>query len=243
MELLKPLEEIENTILAIGSHDITLDLLGDLLKRKHPELSLASAHVGSLGGLTALKRGEAHLAGTHLLDEETGEYNLSTLRRLFPQGGIALITLCYRQQGLIVSPGNPKDVQGLRDLVEQGLVYINRQRGSGTRILLDYELQRQGLDAAALKGYERELFTHLAVAAAVASGAADCGLGILAAAQALQLDFLPLAEERYDLAIPEEFLALPRVRAVLDLIVGEEFRAAVEKLGGYDLREVGRRVV
>lgn len=243
LELLKPLQEIENTILAIGSHDITLDLLADCLKKEHPDLSLASAHVGSLGGLTALKRGEAHLAGTHLLDEETGDYNRSYLRRLFPEGGIALITLCHRQQGLIVPSGNPRNIQGLRDLVERDLVYINRQRGSGTRILLDYELRRQGLEASAIRGYERELFTHLAVASAVASGAADCGLGIVAAARALHLDFIPIAEERYDLAIPEKFLELPRVQTLLKLIVQEDFRAAVEKLGGYDLREVGRRVV
>jgi putative molybdopterin biosynthesis protein len=243
MELLRPLAEIENALLAIGSHDITLDLLGDCLQRKHPPFSLASAHVGSLGGRTARKPRAAPQARPPLLDEETGDYNRSYLHRLFPEGGIALITLCHRQQGLIVPPGNPRGIQGLRDLVEQGLVYINRQRGSGTRLLLDYELRRQGLEATAIRGYERELSTHLAVAAAVASGAADCGLGILAAAQALHLDFIPIAEERYDLAIPEEFLELPGIQALLDLITQEDFRAAVARLGGYDLRDTGRRVV
>lgn len=237
--LLRPVAEIENTVLIIGSHDITLDLLADEVKRRHPEITLASAPVGSLGGLSALKRGEAHLAGTHLLDEETGEYNVSYVRRLFPEGGIVLINLCYRQQGLIVPPGNPQGLATLRDVIDRRLTFINRQRGSGTRILLDYELKRMGLEASQVVGYEREVFTHLAVAAAVASGAADAGLGILAAARALRLDFIPIAEERYDLALRRDFLELPRVQAVLELITTPEFRARVEALGGYDLRDVG----
>jgi len=240
VELLKPVEEVENTVLIIGSHDITLDLLADEIKRRHPHITIASAHVGSLGGLTALKRGEAHLAGTHLLDEETGEYNVSYVRRLFPEGEIVLINLCYRQQGLIVPPGNPQGVESLKDVIDRRLTFINRQRGSGTRILLDFELKKRGLEASQVVGYEREVFTHLAVAAAVASGAADAGLGILAAAQALHLDFVPIAEERYDLALRKDFLELPRVQAVLELITTPEFRARVEALGGYDLRDVGR---
>ncbi|MFQ6043143.1 MAG: molybdopterin biosynthesis protein, partial [Candidatus Poribacteria bacterium] len=174
-ELLRSVDEIENNILIIGSHDIVLDMLADEIKISHPEITISSAHVGSLAGLTSLRRGEAHIAGTHLLDENTGEYNISYIRRFFPRDEVALINLTYRQQGLIVQKGNPHGIQSLSDLVEKGLTYINRQRGSGTRILLDYQLKQLGIEPDDIIGYERELYTHLAVGAAVASGAADAG--------------------------------------------------------------------
>lgn len=239
--LLRPIEEIENTILIIGSHDIILDILADEIKITNPEITISSAHVGSLAGLTALRRGEAHIAGTHLLDEATGEYNLSYVQRLFPAGGMELINLAYRQQGLIVARSNPQKIQSLNDLTEKGLTFVNRQRGSGTRILLDYQLKQLGIAPDDIIGYERELYTHLTVASAVASGIADAGLGILSVAKALNLDFVPVAEERYDLAIPVNFLQMPQVQAILELITQPQFRQRVEALGGYDLREAGHR--
>jgi putative molybdopterin biosynthesis protein len=239
LEPLRDLADIERQLLVIGSHDITLDVADDLLRRGGGA-GLSSAHVGSMGGLAALKRGECHLAGTHLLDELTGEYNLAAVRRFFPEGGVALVNLCYRTQGLMVAAGNPLGLRSLQEVADRGVRFINRQSGSGTRLLLDYELRRRSIAPDDIQGYQRELYTHLAVAAAIAGGGADAGLGILAAARALGLDFIPLAEERYDLAIRGDALATPPVRDLLAVMASPEFSAAVEVLGGYDLRDCGR---
>ena len=239
-ELLRRPEEVERTIVAIGSHDLTLDVLANLLRRTNPDLTLASSNVGSLGGLLALKRGEAHLAGCHLLDEETGEYNVPYIKRVLPDEKIVLLNLVYREQGLMVKKGNPKGIHALEDLLRDDVAFINRQRGSGTRVLLDYEMKQRGLDPTNINGYEREEFTHTAVAAAVDSGMADVGLGILAAARALKLDFVPLLKERYDLAVPKAFFENPLVQALIETINSKEFKAQVDSLGGYDTSETGR---
>lgn len=240
VELLRRTEQIEKTIVAIGSHDLTLDLIANLMRRHHPDLTFASSNVGSLGGLIALRRGEAHLAGCHLLDEETGEYNVPYIRRVLPGREVVLVHLAYRHQGLIVEKGNPKEVRTLDDLLRDDIVFINRQRGSGTRVLLDYRMKQAGHDPARISGYEREEFTHTAVAAAIASGAADVGLGILAAARALKLDFVPLLKERYDLAIPKDFYENPLLKPMLETIRSDTFKAQVDALGGYDTSETGR---
>jgi len=240
VELLRPPEIIRNSIVIIGSHDLTLDLLADRLAQRNPGLRLSSSHVGSLGGLLALQRNEAHLAGSHLLDENTGEYNVDYIRRLLPDRRIVLLGFVTRMQGLIVPPGNPKSIQTLQDLTQEDIVFINRQRGSGTRVLLDHELKRRGIDPRNIQGYERQEFTHLAVAAAVQSGAADCGLGILAAARALGLSFVPLLEERYDLVFPAEHYESERLQPLLALIRDPEFAAAVEALGGYGTAQMGQ---
>jgi putative molybdopterin biosynthesis protein len=242
VELMKPLQEIMNSVMIIGSHDITLDVLADEIKADYPHITVSSAHVGSLGGLMALKKYETHLAGTHLLDEETGDYNVSYIKKLLSDRDIALINLVYRQQGLIVAKGNPKGISGLSDLVGKGLAYCNRQRGSGTRILLDYELKKLGLTTDEIIGYDREVYTHLTVASAVATGIADAGLGIFASAKALNLDFIPIAEERYDLAIPEEYLSLEGIKIILETIAKDSFRERVQSLGGYDTRDIGKKI-
>ncbi|MDP8921869.1 MAG: molybdopterin biosynthesis protein [Chloroflexota bacterium] len=239
VELLRRPEEIDRTIVAIGSHDLTLDLLSSELSKAHAGLSLSSSNVGSLGGLIALQRGEAHLAGSHLLDDETGEYNGSYVRRYLPGKAVLLVNLVYRDQGLIVRPGNPKQIHGLDDLLRNDVLYVNRQRGAGTRVLLDYQLKQLGIEPSRIEGYRREEYTHLAVAAAVAGGTADAGLGILAAARALKLDFVPLLKERYDLIIPREYYESDLLRPLLDLIRGAEFRQQVEALGGYDASQMG----
>ncbi len=243
VDLMRTIDEIMNSIVIIGSHDITLDIIADEIKAKYPYISLSSAHVGSLGGLTALKRHETHLAGTHLLDEETEGYNVSYIKRLFPDEKIALINLVYRQQGLIVAKGNPKGIDGLSDLVDKRLAFCNRQRGSGTRILFDHELKKLGLTSDDVLGYDREVYTHMAVASAVATDIADAGLGIYASAKALNLDFIPITEERYDLAVPEEFLSLPNIGIMLEIIGSERFRERIQALGGYDTRDTGKRIV
>ncbi|MBI4493992.1 MAG: molybdopterin biosynthesis protein [Chloroflexi bacterium] len=240
VELLRRPEEVRQTIVAIGSHDLTLDLLSSAIAQRRPGLSLSSSNVGSLGGLIALQRGECHLAGSHLLDEATGEYNLSYVRRLLPGRRVVLVNLVYRAQGLIVPPGNPKGITSLDDLLRDDVYFINRQKGAGTRVLLDYKLKQMGHDPARVRGYEREEFTHLGVAAAVAGGAADVGLGILAAARALKLDFVPLLQERYDLVIPLEHYQGELLAPLLEIIRGPSFPQQVEALGGYDVSAMGR---
>ena len=242
VSLFRPLQDVENTIVAIGSHDMTLDLLANHLHRRDPGLNLSSSNVGSLGGLMALARGEAHIAGSHLLDEQTGEYNLSYVDRHLRDRDVVVMSLVRRIQGLIVARGNPKSVASLDDLLRDDLTFINRQRGSGTRMLLDYQLKESGMDAAAIRGYSREEYTHLGVAAAVAGGSADVGLGILSAARALDVDFLPITTEQYDLVIPHEFYESDLLQPLLALIKSEEFRSEVEALGGYDTSTMGRIV-
>lgn len=239
-----PARALTESIILAGSHDLALDILAGHFHRSHPQWQLSAMAVGSLGGLIALQRGEAHAAGCHLLDDESGEYNIPYVKHLFPAQEIVLLTLLHRQQGLMVSPGNPKDIHDLKDLVRGDVRFINRQTGSGTRVLIDYKLRQQGIAPSSIKGYEREADTHLAVAAAIASGAADAGVGILAAAKATGLEFIPLHQERYELAIPARYYETPPIQALRDIVTDEEFKAVVEQLGGYDTSESGvvRRV-
>jgi putative molybdopterin biosynthesis protein len=201
---------------------------------------LASANVGSLGGLVALRRGEAHLAGSHLLDTETGQYNISYIHQYLPGVEVKLIGMVDRQQGLLVCSGNPKSIQSLGDLANPEIRFVNRQRGAGTRVLLDYHLERLGIAPETIKGYTQEEYTHLAVAAAIASGRADCGLGIAAAAQALGLDFIPLYQEHYELVIPNEFYEQPLLAPLLDVLADSRFRLAVSALPGYSVERMGQ---
>ncbi len=241
IELLKELDDVKNTIIVLGSHDISLDILASELRKSYPSLTLASAHVGSLGGLMALKRGEAHLAGTHLLDEKTGDYNISYIQRYLGDD-VRLVNLVFRQQGLIIAAGNPKNIAGVEDLVRDDIIFINRQKGAGTRVLLDYKLKQSDIDAVDISGYEREEYTHMAVAAAVKDGAADAGLGILAAARALKLDFIAVATERYDLAIPDRHFDSDMIQALLSVIRTRGFQDRVMELGGYDTSQTGKLV-
>jgi len=220
--LFRPLEAIRRTVVAIGSHDPMLDLLGQYLAARFPGYRLASANVGSLGGLVAQRRGHAHVSGTHLLDPETGEYNMAYIRRTLGTMPVRVITFAHREQGLIVAPGNPEGIQSLDDLTR--VRYVNRQRGAGTRVLLDYELERRGIAPDEVNGYDREEYTHLAVAAAIAS------------------DFIPVTFERYDLVIPERFWDLPMIQYVIALLRDDEFQAAVAAQPGYDVSEMGQEV-
>ena len=241
IELLRSEREIDATLVCIGSHDNILDLLANHLHKQRPIVRISSAHVGSMGGIMAIRRGEAHIAGSHLLDEDTGEYNISFIKRFLKDIPLQLINLCYREQGLIVAKGNPKHITGFRDLAKNKLTFINRQNGAGTRLLTDKILSDEGIDSAAIAGYDHEEYTHMNVAASVANGSVDAGLGIRAAANALDLDFIPVAEERYDLIVPAQFLTDPKIVTVTDLIKNnKEFQNAILALGGYNLRDCGK---
>jgi putative molybdopterin biosynthesis protein len=238
--LLRGVAEIDRTIVAIGSHDLVLDLAASELRTADPGVTLASSNVGSLGGLVALRDGLCHVAGSHLLDPETGEYTLPYVDRVLAGRDVAVVRLTHRDQGLIVAPGNPLGIGGIEDLPRAR--YVNRQRGAGTRVLLDHELARAGIAPEAIDGYAREEHTHLAVAAAIAAGRADCGLGVLAAARAFDLDFVPVTREPYDLVLDAPALDDPVLAPLWDLLDDASFRAKVQALGGYAPDEMGRRI-
>ena len=229
--------ELEKTILCIGSHDLTLDLISQFLSEH--DRRLASANVGSQGGLIALRRGEAHLAGSHLLNPKTGKYNISYIRQYMPGIPVKVVALVGRDQGLMVKRGNPRGVKSLQDLSRSDVRFVNRQRGAGTRVLLDYHLNLMTIPAERIVGYNQEEYTHLGVAAAIASGRADCGLGIAAAAQALELDFIPLFQERYDLVIPKQFAESDLLAPLFGLLADRRFREAVSQRKGYDVSVMG----
>jgi putative molybdopterin biosynthesis protein len=238
-ELLRPSAELHRTIVIVGSHDNTLDVLADQLKAAQRGLTLSSSHVGSMGGLMALRRGACHLAGSHLLDTEDGTYNVAYVRKYLPGVAVKLVNLVYRDNGLIVPRGNPKAIRGIEDLIRPDVRFINRQAGSGTRLLLDYRLRQLGIEPAAIRGYDAEEFTHMSVAVAVLSGGADAGLGIHAAAKALDLEFIPVVTERYDLVIPTEHFVSEPIRTLLGIIESAEFKRRVEALGGYSTHSTG----
>ncbi len=243
VELLVPREVVRNRVLVVGSHDLTIDLLGSLLKeRTGGRVQVSSSNVGSLGGLLAVRKGVAHLAGAHLLDPETGDYNRSYIQHYVPDVPVTLVTLVHRWQGFMVAPGNPRHITGIRDLARRDVVFVNRQSGSGTRVLLDYELGRAGMQGEQVVGYRHEEYTHLNVAMAIVSGAADVGLGIRAAADALSLDFIPLTKERYDLVIPTAYLEDKRIRLLLEIVRSRDFQSKVLELGGYEVDQTGKVV-
>lgn len=237
VELYRTIEEIEHTVVCIGSHDLILDILADELPLKHPGMFLSSTHVGSMAGLMALKRGETHIAPTHLLDEESGVYNIPYLRRLFPEKEMALIKGVRRIQGFMVKKGNPLNITGIKDLTR--CKYANRQRGAGTRVLLDYKLKQEGISPEEIDGYELEAATHMAAAALVKSGGVDTALGIYSAAKAMGLDFIPVGEEEYDFAVEASSLELPEIQAFIEVLKSGAFKEKTVKAGGYGLEECG----
>lgn len=232
VELLKSLNQIRDTLVSIGSHDLVMDIIADMMK-------LSSSHVGSMGGIMSLRRDECHLAPIHLLDMETGEYNLSYIRKYFSGRRMALIKGVQRLQGFMVQKGNPLNISGVEDLSREDVTFVNRQRGAGTRVLLDYKLKLAGIDQKDIKGYGRELPTHMAVAAAVASGSAVTGLGVLSAAKAMGLDFVPLADEDYDFLFDAESIESELAREFIGIITSSEFRNRVEAMGGYGFQRTG----
>ena len=233
VSLLGTAEEINHTLVCIGSHDLLLDIISDLMSGEADGVRLSSTHIGSLGGLMALRRGEAHITPSHLLDEKTGIYNESYIRSMFPGENMVLIKAVRRIQGFIVAPGNPLGISSVEDLTR--VRFVNRQRGAGTRVLLDFKLSQAGIAKEDVDGYETEAATHMAVAAQVAGGEADCGMGVYSAAHAMGLDFIPAGEEEYDFVMRQESLEMPEVRCFLRLLESEAFRNKLDELGGYIL--------
>lgn len=235
--LFRSAEEIDKTIVCTGSHDMLLDVVSDLMSGESEGIRLSSTHIGSLGGLMALRRGEAHLSPSHLLDEETGVYNESYIRSLFPDEEMILVKGVKRIQGLMVRKGNPLGIRDVSDLTR--VRFVNRQRGAGTRVLLDYKLKQAGISPEEVDGYDAEAATHMAVAAQVSGGEADCGMGVYSAAHAMGLDFIPVGEEEYDFVMRPDTLEMPEIRSFLRLLGSEEFRQKLDELGGYSLEGSG----
>jgi len=240
IELYHPRSELLYNLLAAGSHDLILDLLATVLKERNPQINLSSAHLGSMGGITAVSRGQAHLAGVHLFDPETKEYNLPYIKKFFPDHKMHLVNLAYRMQGWIVPAGNPDGVDKINRLSELKLSFVNRQKGAGTRLLFDYLLEEAGISSHQIYGYNREEHTHLNIAAAIAAGTARVGLGILPAARAFGLDFIPLIEERYDLLMHDSFYKSREATLLFKIINDPEFHRQVEAMGGYSMRDAGK---
>ena len=239
VRLLSPMEKLQNTVVVIGSHDPLLDELGDMLHLADNDVYMSSSHVGSMGGIMAIRRGEAHAAGCHLLNTDNGEYNVSFIKKYFPRGGVKLVRCVGRQQGMMVAKGNPLGIEAFADIAKPGVRYVNRQRGSGTRILTDYLCKQNDLDTAAIYGYDREELTHTSVAAQIVSGSADAGMGIYSAAKLYDLDFIPICIEEYDLIVPDHAWDTPQVRAMLETMKSDAFREKILSLGGYTVENPG----
>ena len=239
VRLLSPLSKLENTLVAIGSHDPLLDELADMMHAGDSSVYMSSSHVGSMGGIMAIRRGEAHAAGCHLLDTESGEYNIAFVKKYFPNGGVKLVRCVGRQQGLMVQRGNPLAIKEFADIARNGLRYVNRQKGSGTRILTDYLCKQNDLDTAAIYGYDREELTHTSVAAQIVSGSADAGMGIYSAAKLYDLDFIPICIEEYDLLIPDHVWDTEYVQRMIATLKSDAFREKILAMGGYTLDRPG----
>ena len=235
-------EKLRNTLVVIGSHDPLLDELGDMIHRENSNLFVSSSHVGSMGGVMAVRRGEAHAAGCHLLDTESGKYNISFMKKYFPKGGVKLISCVGRQQGLMVAVGNPLGITRFADIGKDGVRYVNRQKGSGTRILTDYLCKQEGLDTDAIYGYDRVELTHNSVAVQIASGSADAGMGIYSAAKLYGLDFIPICIEEYDLLVPERSWDTPQVQKLIATLKSDAFREKIMAMGGYTLDHPGEEI-
>ncbi len=229
----------DNQVVVAGSNDLALELLAKEVNLRFPMYNVSLSNLGSLGGVVALQHGSCHIAASHLLDERTGDYNVPIMKTSYPDLDVKILNLCYREQGLIVRSGNPLGIQNLRDLADRKAVVVNRQEGSGSRVLFDYKLKQDGIDPAALQIHAKVAYTHMEVALDVLSGSADAGIGILAAAKMLGLGFIPLAKERFDLILRAEHASIEVVKALRQVLASEKFKLDIAQMAGYDARDTG----
>ncbi len=239
IQLCRPLDEIQKQLIIIGSHDPLIDVISNLWKKNHSDHIIKAAHVGSMGGLMAVRKGETHLAGIHLLNEKDGSYNETFVKKQFRDGGVRIVECVGRVQGIMVAKKNPKNISSLESLAKADIRYINRQKGSGTRILFDYLLKKHGISSSTIQGYDHEEFTHTEVASQISLGLADAGMGIHSAAKLYDLDFIPICNEQYDLLIPDALWENPMVQEYISIIKSDEFAEELCKLGGYSLEHPG----
>lgn len=242
IELLRPVEEINAGIVFNGSHDLTVDLLSSSLRLRNPNMKIISSHVGSMAGLMAIKKGEAHVAGIHLLDPATKEYNVSYVRRFLAGQEVVLLPFLKRTQGWMLPGGNPLKIETIEDIIEKKAHFVNRQKGAGTRILFDMLLNENGLSSEEVTGYDREMFSHLSVAAEVKINQKSVGLGIYPAAKSMGLDFFPVADESYDLLMTKEFFESQMGKELISVIQSEDFKQKVSQIGGYRIVENGEPI-
>ena len=241
VKLVKDMDQIKHTLVLTGSHDLILDVINDLMMEESKDMCLSSTHVGSMSGLIALKKKETHLVPSHLLDEKDGSYNLAITREMFPDEQMVIIKGVRRRQGLIVKKGNPLGFQSIQDITPE-VRYINRQRGAGTRVLLDYMLKNAGISPMDIQGYEHEVTTHMSVAVAVQKDNADVGMGIYSSARALDLDFVDVTFEEYDFVTYADYLELPLVQEFINVLKSRDFQDKLDALGGYSYEEIGKIV-
>jgi putative molybdopterin biosynthesis protein len=237
-----PEQAKQGTIYLIGSHDPALEILSEILDQDKSIPNLVTLPVGSMDGLVALRQGLCRITGCHLFDQVESSYNSSYVRHFFPGQPMRIITLAHREQGLLVAPGNPLKINELNDLQREDITFINRKFGSGTRIRLDQQIQVLGIEISQIRGYKREVNTHSQVAEALISGTADVGLAVLAAAQRLNLSFIPLFEERFDLVIPEQTYKDPIFSPLFNNLNDTFFREKINSLVGYRSTDTGKEL-
>jgi excisionase family DNA binding protein len=230
----------DRQIVIAGSNDIALELLTKNASIQYPEFTVSLSSIGSVAGIVALQSETCHIAASHLLDTDTGEYNSAYLKKHFPNLKVTALNLAYREQGLVIQRGNPLGIKSLKDLLNKKARFVNRQEGSGTRVLLDYKIKQQGIDPLEIAGYSKIAYTHMEVALDVLKGNADAGLAIQAVARLLGLDFIPLATERFDLIIPNVYYATDAIRTYCRVLRSEEFRFSIARMGGYGTSETGK---
>lgn len=234
--------KIEGAFLAAGSNDPVLDILQTYVRKTHPDLYLFSANMGSLNGLAALNEGHTDIAWSHLLDPESGKYNVPYLSTCLPRIKAVVVNLFYREIGFITVPDNPRCIKWFDNLTKENLKFINRQKGSGTRVLLDYHLEKQGLSSHDIRGYDKEVYTHFEVGLAVLSGDADVGIATAAVSKLLGLSFVPITRESFDMVLDQSTFFQKGVQAIMDVLNSRELRKGVEKLGSYDFGDSGKLV-
>jgi putative molybdopterin biosynthesis protein len=233
-------KRIEGALLAAGSNDPILDILQTHLRKMHPEFYIFSANTGSTDGLKALDKGYTDIAWSHLFDPETGAYNIPFLPSCLPNINPVVVNLFYRELGFVVAPGNPRDIRTFADLDGDGLKFINRQQGAGTRVLLDYHLKQLGIPVVKIKGYDQEVFTHLEIGLSILAKEADVGIATSAISKLLGLGFVPITNESFDMIVDKSVFFEKGIQALIEILVSDNFRSRVSSLGNYDFHKSGK---